>query len=80
MLPQLQLVENFDGYQHPCPGAEADPYGFHLLKTIETSQLQFLDTVIDVPGVLVYRFRFSPVVTQRLVPMVLLPDHGEWSS
>ena len=59
VLPQLQLVENFDGHQHPCLGAEADPRGFHFLKTIETPQLQFLDTVIDVPVVKVYRFRSS---------------------
>ena len=30
VLPQLQLVENFDGHQHPCLGAEADPNGFHF--------------------------------------------------
>ena len=58
VLP-LQLVENFDGHQHPCLGAEADPHGFHFLKTIETPQLQFLDPVIDVPVVQVYMFRFS---------------------
>ena len=57
VLPQLQLVENFDGHQHPCLGAEADPHGFHFLNTIETSQLQFLDTVMDVEVVQVYRFR-----------------------
>ena len=59
MLPQLQLVENSDGHQDPCLGAEVDPHGFHFLKTIETPQLQFLDTVIDVPVVQVCRFRFS---------------------
>ena len=47
-LPQLQLVDNFDGHQHPCLGA--------FVKTIETPQLQFLDTVIDVPVVQVHRF------------------------
>ena len=51
VLPQLQLVEISDGHQHPCIGAEADPHGFHFLKTIQTPQLQFLDTVIDVPVV-----------------------------
>ena len=42
------------------------------VKTMETPQLQFLDMVIDVPVVQVCRFRFVFVVTQRLVPMVLL--------
>ena len=42
VLPQLQLVENFDGHQHPCLGANAASHGFHLLKTIEIPQLEFL--------------------------------------
>ena len=49
VLSQVQLEENFDGHQHTCLGAEADPHGFHFLKTIETPQLQFMDTVMDVP-------------------------------